>query len=320
MISFIIIGRNEGWKLTKCLQSVFQTIKQNLLSKYEVIYVDSKSTDDSIERAKKFQNLKIFQLTGDINAAIARNIGAKESNGEVLFFIDGDMEIIPEYLELVYSEKAGLFHDFVSGQFMDYNYDINKNLTNKKFYHKISKDGNKDFVVGGLFIIKKYFWKLVGGMKNHLKRSQDIDFGLRLAQKGVFLIRKNELLARHHTISYSDDNRIWADILKGNQMYRSLLLRENIFNYFQWKLFVRENYTFLAMVTLIFISFIIKSVLVLFLYLVLVIVRAFKKRPKSLKNILNISFYFIVRDISVALSFMLFWPKKNKDINYINIK
>ena len=320
MISFIIIGRNEGWKLTKCLQSVFDTIEHNALKEYEVIYVDSKSTDDSIKRATSFDKIKIIQLTGDFNAAIARNIGAKESKGNVLFFIDGDMEIQSEFLQLVYSEEAGLFHDFVSGQFMDYNYDINKNLINKKLYHKISEGGNKEFVVGGLFIIKKYFWKLVGGMKNHLRISQDIDFGLRLAQKGVFLIRKNELLARHHTISYSDDNRIWADIFNGNQMYRSLLLRENIFNIFQWKLFLRENYTFLTMVTLIFISFIIKSVLVLFPYLVLVIVRAFKRRSKSLKNLLNISFYFIVRDSSVALSLMLFWPKKNKYINYINIK
>jgi len=320
MISFIIIGKNEGWKLTKCFKSIFKTIEFNELTEYEVIYVDSRSTDDSIERARKFEKIKIFKLTRDMNAAIARNVGADNSSGDTLFFIDGDMEIIPEFLQLVYSGKAGLSHDFISGQFLDYNYDINKNFINKKLYHKISEGGNKEFVVGGLFIIKKYFWKLVGGMKNHLRISEDIDFGLRLAKKGVALIRKNELLARHHTISYSDDNRIWADILKGNEMYRGLLLRENIFNIFQWKLFIRENYTFFTMVALIFISVIIKSVLVLFPYLILVIVRAFKKRSKSLKNLLNISSYFIVRDISVALSFMLFWPKKNKDINYINIK
>ncbi len=59
-ISFIIIGRNEGWKLTKCLESVMRAIKFNRLSNYEVFYVDSKSTDDSIHRAKRFKTQRCF--------------------------------------------------------------------------------------------------------------------------------------------------------------------------------------------------------------------------------------------------------------------
>ena len=86
MISFVIFGHNEGWKLTNCLKSVFLTIKYNGLTMYEVIYIDSKSTDDSIERAKKFKEVKIYKLTADYNSAIARNIGSQKSIGEVLFF------------------------------------------------------------------------------------------------------------------------------------------------------------------------------------------------------------------------------------------
>ena len=125
MISFIIIGRNEGWKLTKCFESIFQTIEHNNLTHYEVIYIDSDSTDDSIERAKKFNQIKIFQLTADYNAAIARNVGAKEAKGDVLFFIDGDMEIIREFLPKVYSVKNGLMEDFVWGNWINYFYDQN---------------------------------------------------------------------------------------------------------------------------------------------------------------------------------------------------
>ena len=32
MFSFIIIGRNVGWKLTKCFKSVFKTIEYNNLN------------------------------------------------------------------------------------------------------------------------------------------------------------------------------------------------------------------------------------------------------------------------------------------------
>ena len=89
MISFIIIGRNEGWKLKKCILSVITTIQVNKLQKYDIIYVDSKSSDNSIEIAKEFKQVKVYKITGDTNAAIARNIGASEAKGEYFFFIDG---------------------------------------------------------------------------------------------------------------------------------------------------------------------------------------------------------------------------------------
>jgi len=126
MISYIIIGRNEGWKLTKCLKSVFDTIEYNKLRDAEVIYVDSKSTDDSIERAKTFAKVKIFRITGVCNAAIARNIGAKEAKGNILFFIDGDMEIDKNFIKQAIVNNQ-LKHDCVTGHLDDYLYDINGN-------------------------------------------------------------------------------------------------------------------------------------------------------------------------------------------------
>jgi glycosyltransferase involved in cell wall biosynthesis len=122
MISFIVIGRNEGWKLTKCLESVFQTIKQNALSKYEVIYVDSKSTDDSIVRAKRFEETKIFQLTGDFNAAIARNIAANNSSGEILFFLDGNIELKPFNFQIITDDYYQLKYNYLVGFLDDVNY------------------------------------------------------------------------------------------------------------------------------------------------------------------------------------------------------
>ncbi len=89
--SFIVIGKNEGWKLSLCFQSILNCIEKNRIDNYEIIYVDSRSTDDSIERAKKIPNIKIFSIIGKCNAAIARNIGCKEAQVDILFFFDGDM-------------------------------------------------------------------------------------------------------------------------------------------------------------------------------------------------------------------------------------
>jgi len=132
MISFIIIGKNEGWKLTKCLESVFKTIKQSNITLYEVIYVDSNSKDDSIGRANAFVRVRIYQITGICNAAIARNIGARESRGDVLFFIDGDMEIMHDFLPLVYDSSSELKYNFVSGNLLNINYDYYGNIVSKQ--------------------------------------------------------------------------------------------------------------------------------------------------------------------------------------------
>lgn len=48
-VSVVIIGRNEGARLTRCIESVQAADWQG--QEYELIYVDSRSTDDSVDRA-----------------------------------------------------------------------------------------------------------------------------------------------------------------------------------------------------------------------------------------------------------------------------
>ena len=268
MLSFIIIGRNEGWKLTQCFLSVFHAVEQNKIKNFEVIYVDSKSTDDSIERAKSFSNIKIFQIAGVCNAAIARNIGAKESNGETLFFIDGDMEIQADFLPLVYSESLGLRHEFVSGQWINYNYNNQGQLISKEEYSLAKSFDRYSTTTGGLFIIKKELWISIDGMRSKMTVNEDLDLGLRLSKNNHKLFRKKELLAIHHTIPYNDKKRIWNTLFKGNHLFRIVLLRNNLLNTSAWTFFLRGNYTFVIMLFSIFSSVLFTNPNFILLYLV----------------------------------------------------
>jgi glycosyltransferase involved in cell wall biosynthesis len=314
MISFIIIGRNEGWKLSKCIESVFDMIKANNLKAFEIIYVDSDSKDDSIVRAKRFEEVRIIKIAGQINAAVARNVGANHAKGDVFFFIDGDMEIIPSFLSLVYDEESGLKQEFISGQFIDYEYDYNGNLLNKHSLQNKNQSDKKEFTVGGLFIIASKAWYSIGGMKNKLRRSQDIDLAIRLASKGIFLLRKKELLAIHHTIPYNDLRRSWQMLLNGSEFYRATLLRDNFSIKYQWILFFRENYSSIFL-SLNFIILLIVALpfYMLIPYFLLILARAFKPNSKStyLKSG-NKLLYFLVRDISTWYAFLFFWPSSKK--------
>mgnify|MGYP006421862937 CR=1 FL=1 len=308
MISFIVIGRNEGWKLTKCFKSIFTTIKQNCLSGVEIIYIDSHSTDDSLFRSKRFKTIKIFTITGKCNAAIARNIGVKESVGDYLFFIDGDMEINPDFLPLVYNEKNGLLYNFVSGNWINYEYNDKWSKISKSTRKNIKVD-SFEFTTGGIFLIKRNLWFMAGGMKSKLNRSQDIDFGLRLAKKGFLLTRKKEIIAIHHTIPYNEKKRKWQLLLSGALFYKIVLLRDNFFNKYQWKLFLRENYTFLTLLVLCSISMITLNIYFLLIYFSVIFCRILLGKKYSFKIVVVDIFYFPICEISLFFALFLFWPK-----------
>lgn len=86
-LSAIVITKNAGKKLERCLES--------LKFSDEIIVVDSGSTDETLEIAKK-QGTSIIKTTS-ASYADSRNFGAKHSKCEWLLYIDSD-EIVGENL------------------------------------------------------------------------------------------------------------------------------------------------------------------------------------------------------------------------------
>jgi cellulose synthase/poly-beta-1,6-N-acetylglucosamine synthase-like glycosyltransferase len=97
-VSVVIIGRNEGNRLVNCIKAV-----QNLTypkEKMEIIYVDSRSSDDSLEQVRKLGVKKVFVLEEEKTcAAMGRNKGLEHAEGELVLFLDGDTQIWPDFLE-----------------------------------------------------------------------------------------------------------------------------------------------------------------------------------------------------------------------------
>lgn len=95
-ISVVIIGRNEGERLHRCIESV-KNARWNALS-HDIWYVDSRSTDGSLAYAQE-QGVKPLLLE-DIAmcAAKARNLGWKSATGEFILFLDGDTQLHPDFV------------------------------------------------------------------------------------------------------------------------------------------------------------------------------------------------------------------------------
>ena len=96
-VGFVAIGRNEGERLRRCLES--------LAGLGPVVYVDSGSTDGSPETARAAGALAVeLDLSAPFTAARARNLGlerllAAHPATELVQFVDGDCELRPGWVE-----------------------------------------------------------------------------------------------------------------------------------------------------------------------------------------------------------------------------
>jgi glycosyltransferase involved in cell wall biosynthesis len=100
LVGIVIIGRNEGERLVKCLQSLPKICP--------VVYVDSASTDASVENATKCGALCLeLDMSIPFTAARARNEGFQyimRNSPELTYihFIDADCELAEGWLEAAY--------------------------------------------------------------------------------------------------------------------------------------------------------------------------------------------------------------------------
>lgn len=98
-ISVIIPTRNNGNRIAATLLHLFhQTILPAL---YEIIVVDNGSTDNTEEVLSRLQmEAANFRWVKELNAgrAHARNRGISESLGELVLFLDDDIEVEPHHL------------------------------------------------------------------------------------------------------------------------------------------------------------------------------------------------------------------------------
>ena len=309
MISFIIIGLNEGWKLTQCFKSIFKTIEYNKLKEYEIIYVDSNSTDNSIEIAKKFKEIKILKITGPCSVALGRNTGAREAKGDILYFFDADIELVPDFLKVILDNTHNLKYNIVAGKLINYYYDVSGNLVKKEKLNKNHK--NKTVVsIGGIHIMKKKIWDIAGENRTKFKNAfEDTDLSLRLYKKKINSFKVKDIMAIHHTINYRDKSRIWKMLFSGQQTLRAVLYRDHFFNRNCYRILFRQDSTLLILIISLILMFTVNTNAII-VYPFLVILRIFFQKDKKtiMDVIMRISYYFI-RDVIVLISFLSYYPK-----------
>jgi len=321
MISFIIIGKNIEPTIRNCFDSVFQFIKKNRINFAEVIYADSDSKDQSLKIAQTY-DVKIVRLQGNLNAAVGRNEGAKVSKGDILFFIDGDMELSSGCYSYFFKNEQVLIYPFLRGIL------INKYYTRgfeKVIYSEPYVEGVATLnfysrnISGGLFLIERKYWEQLGGMDDRFRSHEDADFGLRMAQNGVNQRVYNKLMVAHNMVSYYNISRIKQFLISDTLFYSGVLIRKHLLNKVYWFTFIRARYSLLILIIGLFL-FLINfkaGIIVSLIYLFLQLTRTIKLY-KSEPYFTFILLYKLFFDFYALLGFIFFFPVNRKyKVKYI---
>ncbi|CEI73364.1 glycosyltransferase [Romboutsia hominis] len=204
-LSVVIIGKNESKNIIRTINAVNENESLKNI-RIEVLYIDSNSTDSSIDILKKQKNIQIYQIESNkYTAALARYIGSQKSSGKYILFLDADMELtnnsnIKKCLQLLDDGKVSV----VSGRLPEVLYKKDKAIKYIKDRYNVNKDIEELKSPGGYFIIDKSKLDNSGNFNCKLFCNEEVELFSRLKKQGYRIVRTNNLECIHH--HYLDEN------------------------------------------------------------------------------------------------------------------
>ncbi|OLT61752.1 glycosyltransferase [Moorena bouillonii] len=197
-VGVVVIGRNEGARLRGCFQSV-RKCHDGLL-----IYVDSGSSDNSVEIAREFSS-DIIQLDSSLplSAAFARNSGfqkIKEHYPKIRYvqFVDGDCEVQDGWFKKArstFSNEENKDVAIVRGSLRekDKDYSIYNRIWDIEWWGDAGEINN----CGGIFMAKVEYFSQVDGFNNLVIAGEEPELCFRLQMAGKRIIRVRDEMAVH---------------------------------------------------------------------------------------------------------------------------
>lgn len=194
-IAAVLIGRNEGERLIRCLSSLAGRADP-------IIYIDSGSSDDSVARATAM-GAQVIVLDPDIpfTAARARNAGLQRlleqgHDGGLVQFVDGDCEVEPGWIEtarLALEADPGL--GIVAGR-------RRERAAEASVYNRLC-DAEWDTpigpatAVGGDMMARIAALAAIGGYRDDMIAGEEPEMCLRLARAGWRIERLDAPMTLH---------------------------------------------------------------------------------------------------------------------------
>ncbi len=192
-LAIVIIGRNEGDRLKACFESIVG-------SSENIIYVDSGSTDNSIQLAESFSITVVsLDMSVPFSAARARNEGAEraiQANDALEFiqFIDGDCTVDDQWI----AEGLNAFAEdvaIVCGR-------RKEKYPERSLYNQLcdiewNTPVGEAHSCGGDFIIRADIFKCLGGFNSSVIAGEEPELCYRIREAGYRILRIDQDMTHH---------------------------------------------------------------------------------------------------------------------------
>ncbi len=226
-ISVIVPVFNGGKFLYQCLDAIVASSCQS----FELIVVDDGSTDDSAEVSRRKGARVLHTPRRQSGPAAARNHGAQQARGDVLFFVDADVVVRRETMSRVAAHfqdnpnLAALFGSYDDEPAEENFLSQYKNLQ----HHFVHQQSSSDAVTfwAGCGAIRRDVFTSVGGYddRHYPKPSvEDIELGYRMRSAGHRILLDKELQVKHLK-QWKLGSMLRADILYRAVPWSQLILK-----------------------------------------------------------------------------------------------
>lgn len=195
-VGVVVIGRNEGERLRRCLESIAGLAQS-------VVYVDSGSTDGSVALARQmgFEAVEL-DMTEPFSAARARNAGyaalvRNTPDTAYVQFVDGDCELASDWLAVA-QDALERRHELaaVAGR-------LRERAPEASIYNRLGEMewnflGTGDVgTVGGIFMVRRKAFDSVAGFDSTVRAGEEPEFCQRLSRAGWMITRLGVDMAWH---------------------------------------------------------------------------------------------------------------------------
>lgn len=193
----VVIGRNEGERLLRCLNSVVGLVQR-------VIYVDSASTDESLAVAKSVgAEVVELDLSTPFTAARARNVGFEKlcrSDPGIIYvqFVDGDCEIVDGWIDsaiAVLESASNTNTAIVCGRLRERHPECS--IYNRLCDMEWNISAGETKACGGIFMVRAALFSELHGFNPLLIAGEEPELCLRIRQKGGEIWRSTDEMALH---------------------------------------------------------------------------------------------------------------------------
>jgi len=198
-VSVIVPVHNGEATIARCLAA----LSQGPADLSEVIVVDDRSTDATAAIAAS-HGARVMANPSGRGPAAARNAGAQAARGDILLFVDADVEVQPQTVAAILDHLDR--HPDVTAVFGSYDDDpAHPNFASQyrnllhHFIHQTSERRSASFWAGCGAIRRSAFLAAGGFDAERYPRpaTEDIELGLRLARAGLVVHLVPEIQVKH---------------------------------------------------------------------------------------------------------------------------